>query len=419
MSGVLVVRPSSLGDVVYALALVSDIAAHRPGRAGRLGRRRRVCRSGASRPADPPRGAARASPLAPCALDADDVARHGRHSAARCAGNATTSFSTCRNRSRAPSSPGSRAGLVTASTAPTSASRSRRSSTMCIMPCRATCTSSTAAAESPPLRWATPSTVRRAGASRRRPPRPRCRPGRMRWRSTRRAAPTSCGPRSAGERSSRISRARDSRRCCRGATSDERARSERIASGAEGAVVPPRQTLPELATLSRHAEVVVGVDTGLTHLAAALGTSTVAIFTATDPRFAGVARTGAARARRRRQWTCSVAGGRRGPLRAAAAAGAALLANARPPMARRLYTLLWWLVLPLLPLRLWWRGRREPGYRLRIGERFGRYDGDCARPPRRRDLDPRGVAGRDARGSAVARTHRARAARMRRSCSRT
>jgi ADP-heptose:LPS heptosyltransferase len=31
MSGVLVVRPSSLGDVVYALALVSDIAAHRPG----------------------------------------------------------------------------------------------------------------------------------------------------------------------------------------------------------------------------------------------------------------------------------------------------------------------------------------------------------------------------------------------------
>jgi heptosyltransferase-1 len=34
----------------------------------------------------------------------------------------------------------------------------------------------------------------------------------------------------------------------------------------------------------------VGVDTGLTHLAAALGTPTVAIFTATDPRLAGVAR---------------------------------------------------------------------------------------------------------------------------------
>ena len=36
------------------------------------------------------------------------------------------------------------------------------------------------------------------------------------------------------------------------------------------------------------AEIVVGVDTGLTHLAAALGTATVAIFTTTDPRLAGV-----------------------------------------------------------------------------------------------------------------------------------
>ena len=40
---------------------------------------------------------------------------------------------------------------------------------------------------------------------------------------------------------------------------------------------------------------------------------------------------------------------------------------------RLLYTLLWYLALPLLPLRLWWRGRREPGYREYIGERFGRY----------------------------------------------
>jgi len=42
---------------------------------------------------------------------------------------------------------------------------------------------------------------------------------------------------------------------------------------------------------------------------------------------------------------------------------------------RRLYTLLWWLALPALPLRLWWRGRREPGYRAHVGERFGRYRG--------------------------------------------
>jgi ADP-heptose:LPS heptosyltransferase len=38
---------------------------------------------------------------------------------------------------------------------------------------------------------------------------------------------------------------------------------------------------------------VVGVDTGLTHLAAALGASTVAIFTSTDPRLAGVSCAGA------------------------------------------------------------------------------------------------------------------------------
>jgi len=42
---------------------------------------------------------------------------------------------------------------------------------------------------------------------------------------------------------------------------------------------------------------------------------------------------------------------------------------------RHVYTLLWWLVLPLLPLRLWWRGRREPGYRMNVGERFGFYRG--------------------------------------------
>ncbi len=40
----------------------------------------------------------------------------------------------------------------------------------------------------------------------------------------------------------------------------------------------------------------------------------------------------------------------------------------------RAYTLLWWLALPWLPLRLWLRGRREPGYRDAIAERFGRYD---------------------------------------------
>jgi 3-deoxy-D-manno-octulosonic-acid transferase len=40
---------------------------------------------------------------------------------------------------------------------------------------------------------------------------------------------------------------------------------------------------------------------------------------------------------------------------------------------RALYSLLWYVALPWLPLRLWWRGRREPGYREKIGERFGHY----------------------------------------------
>lgn len=42
-------------------------------------------------------------------------------------------------------------------------------------------------------------------------------------------------------------------------------------------------------------------------------------------------------------------------------------------MARLLYSLAWWLALPLVLLRLWWRGRREPGYREHLGERFGFY----------------------------------------------
>jgi len=74
---------------------------------------------------------------------------------------------------------------------------------------------------------------------------------------------------------------------------DDERRSRRVADDVPGAVVPPRMSLTELATLIRSAEVVVGVDTGLTHLAAAMGTSVVAIFTSTDPALAGVAAVGA------------------------------------------------------------------------------------------------------------------------------
>ena len=50
-------------------------------------------------------------------------------------------------------------------------------------------------------------------------------------------------------------------------------------------------------------------------------------------------------------------------------------------MNRSLYSLLWWLALPLVLGRLWWRGRKEPGYRRHIGERLGFYG---ARLPERR-----------------------------------
>jgi heptosyltransferase-1 len=76
-------------------------------------------------------------------------------------------------------------------------------------------------------------------------------------------------------------------------TGAERARCERIAAGISAAIVPPRQTLSELATLLARAEFVAGVDTGLTHFAAALGTPTLALFTDTDPALAGVAISGA------------------------------------------------------------------------------------------------------------------------------
>lgn len=74
---------------------------------------------------------------------------------------------------------------------------------------------------------------------------------------------------------------------------EERARSERLAEGEPAARVPPLQTLESLAALIARAELVVGVDTGLVHLAAALGTPTVSLFVATDARLAGVERASA------------------------------------------------------------------------------------------------------------------------------
>lgn len=72
-------------------------------------------------------------------------------------------------------------------------------------------------------------------------------------------------------------------------TDGERRDASRIAAGEPRAIVPPRQSLTALASVIARAHAVVGVDTGLVHLAAALGTPTVALFASTDPALAGVA----------------------------------------------------------------------------------------------------------------------------------
>jgi heptosyltransferase-1 len=68
----------------------------------------------------------------------------------------------------------------------------------------------------------------------------------------------------------------------------ERSRSERLAAAMCNAVVPPLLTLEDMAALLAPAHVVVGVDTGLTHLAAALRVPTVGIYRATDPAATGL-----------------------------------------------------------------------------------------------------------------------------------
>ena len=67
----------------------------------------------------------------------------------------------------------------------------------------------------------------------------------------------------------------------------ERARSERIAAKLARARVPERAPLDQVARLIAGAQFVVGVDTGLMHLAAAFGVPLVAIFTGSRPGLTG------------------------------------------------------------------------------------------------------------------------------------
>ena len=68
----------------------------------------------------------------------------------------------------------------------------------------------------------------------------------------------------------------------------ERARSERLAEHMPAAVVPPSLRIEEVMALLAGAQAVIGVDTGLTHLAAALGVVTIGLYCATDPARTGI-----------------------------------------------------------------------------------------------------------------------------------
>jgi heptosyltransferase-1 len=64
---------------------------------------------------------------------------------------------------------------------------------------------------------------------------------------------------------------------------EERARSERIAASSSTVIIPSRLPLDDMSALIAGAEFVVGVDTGLMHLAAALSRPVAGIFCDSDP----------------------------------------------------------------------------------------------------------------------------------------
>ncbi len=71
-------------------------------------------------------------------------------------------------------------------------------------------------------------------------------------------------------------------------TAAERSRSEMLASRMQRATVNPPASLASIAATLSTAPIVIGLDTGLTHLAAALGRPTVGIFCDYDPALVGL-----------------------------------------------------------------------------------------------------------------------------------
>jgi len=68
----------------------------------------------------------------------------------------------------------------------------------------------------------------------------------------------------------------------------ERSRSEKLREQIPDAICPPKLNLNEVSALLGNAHAVIGVDTGIAHLAAALNKPTIGIYTATDPTLTGL-----------------------------------------------------------------------------------------------------------------------------------
>jgi len=63
----------------------------------------------------------------------------------------------------------------------------------------------------------------------------------------------------------------------------EAARAQELIHNRNNVGVQPRSTLTQLAALMAGARIMVGLDSGLTHLSAALGTDTIGIYKASTP----------------------------------------------------------------------------------------------------------------------------------------
>jgi heptosyltransferase-1 len=73
-----------------------------------------------------------------------------------------------------------------------------------------------------------------------------------------------------------------------GGSPAEREEAARLADASPGGLAAPAMTLSEAAALLARASAVVGVDTGLTHLAVALGCPTVGLYVVTKPGLTGL-----------------------------------------------------------------------------------------------------------------------------------